>query len=399
MQEVKVKHSGEIIQLGRQGENLARRAVFDLTNWQALYGEGVAELICQRPGEDSVYPVAITQDGPAAIWEITDTDTTRPGVGHCELRYYVDETLAKSEIWMTKITKAMEGNLLSPPAPGQSWADQVLQAGAAAVEAAEKAESAAVRQPIVGDNGNWWTWDPEAGAYADTGIYSGGDAPYIGANGNWYVGQTDTGVAAAGPAGPPGPAGPAGPQGPAGPALAVTNTAAVGQTIKVSAVDENGQPTEWEAVDMGGAGGVSEWVKLFDITTFEDVMSIEQTLDFACDELLIVFSDLLSVTGNGIGVGVSINGYSAGSTKHGMLAGAFVHTTAQSRGVVQVFKAESMWYSIISGINSGGNSNGNGISRPSGGNGKTRIEEFCIWLSTPMTNSIKAGSKFAIYGR
>lgn len=26
--------------------------------------------------------------------------------------------------------------------------------------------------------------------------------------------------------------------------------AAVGQTIKVSAVDENGQPTEWEAVDM-----------------------------------------------------------------------------------------------------------------------------------------------------
>ena len=30
----------------------------------------------------------------------------------------------------------------------------------------------------------------------------------------------------------------------------MTNTATVGQTIKVSAVDENGQPTEWEAVDM-----------------------------------------------------------------------------------------------------------------------------------------------------
>ena len=41
-----------------------------------------------------------------------------------------------------------------------------------------------------------------------------------------------------------------GPPGPPGPALAVTNPAAVGQTIRVSAVNENGQPTKWEAVDM-----------------------------------------------------------------------------------------------------------------------------------------------------
>ena len=39
--------------------------------------------------------------------------------------------------------------------------------------------------------------------------------------------------------------------------LTVTNTAAVGQTIKVSAVDENGQPTEWEAVDMEGVPSVT----------------------------------------------------------------------------------------------------------------------------------------------
>lgn len=124
-----------------------------------------------------------------------------------------------------------------PPEAQQGWVDHVLQAGAAATEAAEKAVNAAVRQPIVGGNGNWWTWDLEAGAYVDTGIYSGGDAPHIGTNGNWYVGQTDTGVPATGPAGP---------------ALAVTNTAAVGQTVKITAVDENGQPTEWEAVDMAG---------------------------------------------------------------------------------------------------------------------------------------------------
>lgn len=32
--------------------------------------------------------------------------------------------------------------------------------------------------------------------------------------------------------------------------ITITNTAAVGQTVKITAVDENGQPTEWEAVDM-----------------------------------------------------------------------------------------------------------------------------------------------------
>ena len=145
-----------------------------------------------------------------------------------------------------------------------------VEAGATAAEAAEKAENAAVRQPIVGSNGNWWTWDLDAGAYVDTGIYSGGDAPYIGANGNWYVGQTDTGVSATGPAGqkgdpgpegpagPTGPAGPQGPEGPAGPALAVTNTAAVGQTIRITAVDENGQPTEWEAADIPSGGGFEQ---------------------------------------------------------------------------------------------------------------------------------------------
>lgn len=73
---------------------------------------------------------------------------------------------------------------------------QATSAAEAAENAANKAASAAIHQPIVGDNGNWYTWSFDAGAYVDTGIYAGGDAPYIGENGNWYVGQTDTGVSA-----------------------------------------------------------------------------------------------------------------------------------------------------------------------------------------------------------
>ena len=65
-----------------------------------------------------------------------------------------------------------------------------------------------------------------------------------------------------GPKGDPGPQGPIGPAGPQGPkgepgkdgGIAVTNTATVGQIAKITAVDDSGKPTAWEAVDMSGGG-------------------------------------------------------------------------------------------------------------------------------------------------
>ena len=311
-----VRH-GSILPLGKQGENMARKIQFDISRWIGTFGPGTVQLLHQRSGDDAPYPVAVEKDGTQAIWTVTNADTAAAGTGRAELQYYVGDALAKSETWMTKVFPALGPAGETPPEAQQGWVDQVVQVGAEAKAAAERAEKAAVRQPIVGDNGNWWTWDLDTGAYVDTGIYSGGDAPYIGENGNWYVGQTDTGVPATGPAGPSGstgPAGPAGqtgpqgpkgetgpqgpqgetgatgpqgpkgdpgetgpqgpqgdtgpqgiqgpqgeigPQGPAGPALAVTNTAAVGQTVKITAVDETGQPTEWEAVDMEGVPSVT----------------------------------------------------------------------------------------------------------------------------------------------
>ena len=102
----------------------------------------------------------------------------------------------------------------------QQFVNQVAQAAKdaqnsadEAAQSAEKAESALPKQPIIGENGNWWIWDVQSDNYQDSGVYSGGDAPYIGANKNWYVGDRDTGVRAEGSPGPQGPAGPTGPQG------------------------------------------------------------------------------------------------------------------------------------------------------------------------------------------
>ena len=58
--------------------------------------------------------------------------------------------------------------------------------------------------------------------------------------------------------------------------LGVTG-AIVGQTIKVKAVDTDGKPTAWEAVDMA-AGEAEVWEKVCEVTTTENVSFIYQPL-------------------------------------------------------------------------------------------------------------------------
>ena len=55
-------------------------------------------------------------------------------------------------------------------------------------------------------------------------------------------------------------------------------TATVGQTIKVKAVDADGKPTAWEAVNMA-AGDTEVWEKVCQVTTTEDVSFIYQPFD------------------------------------------------------------------------------------------------------------------------
>lgn len=67
-----------------------------------------------------------------------------------------------------------------------------------------------------------------------------------------------------------------GPQGPAGAGLDVTG-ATVGQTVKISAVDEHGVPTAWVPVDMTAGG--ETWEKIADVALTADV-SVYQLADF-----------------------------------------------------------------------------------------------------------------------
>lgn len=210
--------TGDCIALGREGEEYAVRVEFDISSLVSVYGEGVAEVIYQRPGDRTPYPVAVRQSGSMVLWDVTPIDTEMAGTnGKAELRYYAGETLVKSGTYPVVVS----GDVMTAPgdvpdALGQAWLDQAVEAGASAKAAAAQAEAAIEKAPYIGENGNWFVYNAANGVYEDTGRFSGGEAPYIGSNGHWFVGAEDSGVGATGPQGPKGDTGAQGPKGDTG---------------------------------------------------------------------------------------------------------------------------------------------------------------------------------------
>ena len=128
----------------------------------------------------------------------------------------------------------------------------------------------------------------------------------------------DTGATGAtGPQGPKGdkgdtgPQGPQGEQGPAGVAdlsLGVTG-ATVGQIAKITAVDDSGKPTAWEAVDMPSGGvGCDEWELIADVTISEPVNSISVDVPSGKNELLLFARGKWGTEPSNKRVGFKING-------------------------------------------------------------------------------------------
>jgi hypothetical protein len=146
--------------------------------------------------------------------------------------------------------------------------------------------------------GEWINIPAIVGPQGDTGATGpagkngvDGITPHIGANGNWYIGETDTGMPSRGVEAPQEsvlytpqdltPEQQTQARDNIG-AVAVPETATVGQTIVVKAVDESGKPTEWETADLSSGGSVVAFpaIPQFDVTVEEDVtVLLYNTLD------------------------------------------------------------------------------------------------------------------------
>ena len=164
---------GKEIRLGRSGESHARCVLFDVSEWQRVYGEGSVHLIHQRNGDACPYPCQITVDGGYVSWVVTSADVAVAGRGRAELQYRVGDACVKSEIYATTTMRSMSDAGEAPPEPEAGWVSQVLGAADDAVQSAQQAQEAVDRYPKVQD-GTWWVWDAAQEAFVDTGTAASG---------------------------------------------------------------------------------------------------------------------------------------------------------------------------------------------------------------------------------
>lgn len=106
---------GKLIMLGKQGENLGREVIFDVSGVRAEFGDGTFRLSAKRPGESDAYPATVTENGDTVVWALTGADTQNAGRGQCELAYYAGETRLKTWTYDTAIARSLTGSPKTDP--------------------------------------------------------------------------------------------------------------------------------------------------------------------------------------------------------------------------------------------------------------------------------------------
>lgn len=120
---------GEVINIGRAGENKATIVTFDVTDWLEEFGNnGQFTLIIQQGGEE-VYVQGIISPGTGTgqlsgvvQWEVTSSNTAIVGAGKCELIYEINQVIVKSIIYDILVTNSLDIELQTEaPEPIITW--------------------------------------------------------------------------------------------------------------------------------------------------------------------------------------------------------------------------------------------------------------------------------------
>lgn len=136
-----------VIVLGRIGENECTRVEFDVSGWLEEYPSAVISVLNMRPSDPAAYPIPASKleltDGKL-YWTITNSELStlgKGGNGQCQIVATVDDVIAKTCIYLTKILPSLDGSG-DPPEPWESWVDEILEAGSDATAAKNAAEYA-----------------------------------------------------------------------------------------------------------------------------------------------------------------------------------------------------------------------------------------------------------------
>lgn len=130
------------VELGRQGEHLARTVQIDVSCLQRAFPEAAFALVYRRPHETALYIAETELIGPLLTWTVPAQATQKAGTGRLEVRAMVGETVAKSVTAKTRVEESLTGAGETPPESAGDWVGKVLDAAERAEAAADRAEQA-----------------------------------------------------------------------------------------------------------------------------------------------------------------------------------------------------------------------------------------------------------------
>ena len=267
--------------LGRQGEDKAVRVVWPgiVSDWSSLYGDGSFQLSVRRFGDENAYPVAVEVNGDDIRFTVTSAETAIAGSGKCELTYIANGTIAKSATWETVVLNSLTGQTPSEPPeePAKSWftaiQGQIGNLAELATASKDNLVSAINEAAQSGGGGG-------SAVELDTTLTQSGKAADAKAVGDAlaekqpkgdYLTQNELPDMTAYRTAEAQDVIDAGKQD-----TLIQSGASVGQIAKITAVDDAGKPTAWEAVDMpsgGGTSGGGHWETVLDTVWEQDVIN------------------------------------------------------------------------------------------------------------------------------
>jgi len=131
------------IDLGRQGENLARTVEIDVSSYLEKWPGAEIALLVKRKNDANPYIADTHIEDGILYWPITAADTEMAGDGKIELRVICGNVLAKSATGSIRVVASLTGIEGETPEPAQSWVNQVLEASRQAAQSADQAKHTA----------------------------------------------------------------------------------------------------------------------------------------------------------------------------------------------------------------------------------------------------------------
>lgn len=155
-----------IIRIGYVGENQHTQVRIDCKDLFKEYPDAAVSAAIVSPAGQS-YPKVVTVDGPTVVWDVTDSDLAAEGDGEIQLTFTEGGVVAKTAVARFNVYRSITADGPAPD-PVDDWLQE-------ASEALEDIEAAEVNQPIIGQDGYWYTWDQEAGKYVKTNTKAQGE--------------------------------------------------------------------------------------------------------------------------------------------------------------------------------------------------------------------------------